>query len=122
MKTTPCYASLWQLCKCNCETYTRLVNFDFDGSHYRLLKVTVPVLPTSFFSNIKLINSFSATEPWPKDAALYQPFQIEQILLPDNCVSLSVQVSKLFSRLSLMLSIGAQQQLGFKWFISTIKQ
>lgn len=32
-----------------------------------------------------------ATEPWPKDAALYQPYEVEQILLHDNCVCLAVQ-------------------------------
>ena len=34
-----------------------------------------------------------ASEPWPADAALYQPFEVEQILLPDNASCLGVQAS-----------------------------
>lgn len=32
-----------------------------------------------------------AGEPWPKDVALYQTYEVEQILLPDNAATLSVQ-------------------------------
>ncbi len=32
-----------------------------------------------------------ASEPWPQDAELYQPYEVEQILLPDNAACLSVQ-------------------------------
>ncbi|XP_018328837.1 metaxin-2 isoform X2 [Agrilus planipennis] len=32
-----------------------------------------------------------AQEPWPKDVKLYQPFEVEQILLPDNANCLAVQ-------------------------------
>lgn len=32
-----------------------------------------------------------AQEPWPKDAKLYQPYEVEQILLPDNANCLAVQ-------------------------------
>ncbi|CAH1979633.1 unnamed protein product [Acanthoscelides obtectus] len=30
-------------------------------------------------------------EPWPKDVELYQPYEVEQILLPDNANCLAVQ-------------------------------
>jgi len=33
----------------------------------------------------------SAVEPWPEDAKLYQPYEVEQILLPDNAACLSVK-------------------------------
>lgn len=33
----------------------------------------------------------AAKEPWPTDAELYQPYETEQILLPDNANCLSVQ-------------------------------
>ena len=32
-----------------------------------------------------------AQEPWPADVALYQPNELEQILLPDNANCLAVQ-------------------------------
>ncbi|KAL3286546.1 hypothetical protein HHI36_001051 [Cryptolaemus montrouzieri] len=32
-----------------------------------------------------------AQEPWPNDVKLYQPYEVEQILLPDNANSLAVQ-------------------------------
>ncbi|EFA06445.2 Metaxin-2-like Protein [Tribolium castaneum] len=32
-----------------------------------------------------------AQEPWPKDVKLFQPYEIEQILLPDNANCLAVQ-------------------------------
>ncbi|TRY68683.1 hypothetical protein TCAL_07237 [Tigriopus californicus] len=32
-----------------------------------------------------------AKEPWPEDAEFYQPYELEQILLPDNANCLSVQ-------------------------------
>ncbi|XP_076309581.1 metaxin-2-like [Tachypleus tridentatus] len=32
-----------------------------------------------------------AVEPWPDDVKLYQPYEVEQILLPDNASCLSVQ-------------------------------
>jgi len=38
-----------------------------------------------------LIADQSAVEPWPEDAKLYQPFEVEQILLPDNAACLSVK-------------------------------
>ncbi|XP_008195251.2 metaxin-2 isoform X2 [Tribolium castaneum] len=33
----------------------------------------------------------SSQEPWPKDVKLFQPYEIEQILLPDNANCLAVQ-------------------------------
>lgn len=34
---------------------------------------------------------FAAQEPWPKDVKLFQPYEVEQILLPDNANCLAVQ-------------------------------
>lgn len=46
-------------------------------------------------ANVLLTESMSvemgAGEPWPQDVALYQTFEVEQILLPDNAATLSVQ-------------------------------
>lgn len=46
-------------------------------------------------ANVLLTQSMSlelgAGEPWPQDAALFQPYEVEQILLPDNAATLSVQ-------------------------------
>ena len=35
---------------------------------------------------------FEASEPWPTDVKLYQPYEVEQILLQDQANSLAVQV------------------------------
>lgn len=37
------------------------------------------------------VASQSATEPWTEEAKLYQPFEVEQILLPENASCLSVK-------------------------------
>ncbi|VEN37181.1 unnamed protein product [Callosobruchus maculatus] len=46
-------------------------------------------------STIPLIDRISvelgAQEPWPKDVKLYQPYEVEQILLPDNANCLAAQ-------------------------------
>lgn len=34
---------------------------------------------------------FLAQEPWPSDVKLYQPYEVEQILLPDNANCLAVK-------------------------------
>lgn len=34
---------------------------------------------------------FGATEPWPEDAKLYQPYEVEQVLLPENAGCLATQ-------------------------------
>ncbi len=39
-----------------------------------------------------LIIFFQASEPWPTDVKLYQPYEVEQILLQDQANSLAVQV------------------------------
>ena len=47
----------------------------------------------------KILNDFScndfvyfiASEPWPTDVQLYQPYEVEQVLLPDNANILTVQ-------------------------------
>ncbi|XP_021940906.1 metaxin-2-like isoform X2 [Zootermopsis nevadensis] len=36
-------------------------------------------------------NSIPAHEPWPQDVKLFQPYEVEQILLPDNANCLAVQ-------------------------------
>lgn len=45
--------------------------------------------------SVLLMDSFEcevgANEPWPDDVKLYQPFETEQILLPDNASCLAVQ-------------------------------
>ena len=33
----------------------------------------------------------SASEPWPKDVQLFQPYEVEQVLLSDNANCLAVQ-------------------------------
>ncbi|XP_054710834.1 metaxin-2-like [Uloborus diversus] len=38
-----------------------------------------------------VIADLSANEPWPEDAKLYQPFEVEQILLSDNAACLSIK-------------------------------
>jgi metaxin len=46
-------------------------------------------------ANVLLTQSLSvelgAAEPWPQDVALYQTYEVEQILLPDNASTLAVQ-------------------------------
>uniref|UniRef100_A0A8D0GLG2 Uncharacterized protein n=1 Tax=Sphenodon punctatus TaxID=8508 RepID=A0A8D0GLG2_SPHPU len=37
------------------------------------------------------VSQIAAAEPWPQNAALYQPLKEEQILLSDNASSLAVQ-------------------------------
>nr|XP_023024824.1 metaxin-2-like [Leptinotarsa decemlineata] len=39
----------------------------------------------------KISLELGAQEPWPKDVKLYQPYEVEQILLPDNANCLAVQ-------------------------------
>lgn len=41
--------------------------------------------------NYVIYNNLSAQEPWPKDVKLFQPYEVEQILLPDNANCLAVQ-------------------------------
>lgn len=38
-----------------------------------------------------LITSLNAQEPWPDNVKLFQPYEVEQILLPDNASCLAVQ-------------------------------
>ncbi|XP_072937552.1 metaxin-2 isoform X2 [Epargyreus clarus] len=38
-----------------------------------------------------IITSLSAQEPWPDNVKLFQPYEVEQILLPDNASCLAVQ-------------------------------
>ena len=33
----------------------------------------------------------TASEPWPKDVQLFQPYEVEQVLLADNASCLAVQ-------------------------------
>ncbi|CAG9821019.1 unnamed protein product [Phaedon cochleariae] len=39
----------------------------------------------------KISIELGAQEPWPKDVKLFQPYEVEQILLPDNANCLAVQ-------------------------------
>ncbi|CAH2056382.1 unnamed protein product, partial [Iphiclides podalirius] len=38
-----------------------------------------------------IMTSFNAQEPWPENVKLFQPYEVEQILLPDNASCLAVQ-------------------------------
>ncbi|KAL0809677.1 hypothetical protein ABMA28_011196 [Loxostege sticticalis] len=38
-----------------------------------------------------IITSLNAQEPWPDNVKLFQPYEVEQILLPDNASCLAVQ-------------------------------
>ncbi|KAI7815280.1 metaxin [Rhyzopertha dominica] len=40
---------------------------------------------------MSVLNCSLSQEPWPKDVKLYQPYEVEQILLPDNANCLAVQ-------------------------------
>ncbi len=51
-----------------------------------------------------------ASEPWPSDAALFQPFEVEQILLPDNASCLSVQAFLHMARLDFGLEMRANAE------------
>ncbi|XP_023329232.1 metaxin-2 [Eurytemora carolleeae] len=46
-------------------------------------------------ANVLLTQSLSvelgSAEPWPQDVALYQTYEVEQILLPDNASTMAVQ-------------------------------
>lgn len=47
-------------------------------------------MPSSLIESIVSLE-VGAQEPWPNDVKLYQPYAIEQILLPDNANCLAVQ-------------------------------
>ena len=44
-----------------------------------------------FRLNIMSFETVAASEPWPSDVKLYQPYEVEQILLQDQANSLAVQ-------------------------------
>ncbi|XP_076267642.1 metaxin-2-like [Rhynchophorus ferrugineus] len=46
-------------------------------------------MPSPLIDRISI--DLGAQEPWPKDVKLFQPYEIEQILLPDNANCLAVQ-------------------------------
>jgi metaxin len=54
---------------------------------------------TRYFKDIAFDNlsevlenlQITTQEPWPKDVKLFQPYEVEQILLPDNANCLAVQ-------------------------------
>ena len=56
-----------------------------------------------------------ASEPWPSDAALFQPFEVEQILLPDNASCLGVQASTI-TRMEFFSNHGVAQSLWTAFF------
>lgn len=43
------------------------------------------------FCRYKNYYRIPAQEPWPQDVKLFQPYEVEQILLPDNANCLAVQ-------------------------------
>lgn len=45
----------------------------------------------NLFSNKQFLQTITASEPWPSDVKLYQPYEVEQILLQDQANSLAVQ-------------------------------
>lgn len=47
-------------------------------------------MPGRILSEYKFVE-MGAREPWPSDAKLFQPYEVEQILLPDNANCLAVQ-------------------------------
>jgi len=48
-------------------------------------------MPVQHLRQSIIDSELGADEPWPDDVKLFQPFETEQILLPDNASSLSVQ-------------------------------
>ncbi|CAG9766297.1 unnamed protein product [Ceutorhynchus assimilis] len=46
-------------------------------------------MPSPLIDRISI--ELGAQEPWPKDVKLFQPYEVEQILLPDNANCLAVQ-------------------------------
>lgn len=44
-----------------------------------------------YYFEILFFFIFLAQEPWPQEIILYQPYEVEQILLPDNANCLAVQ-------------------------------
>ncbi|KAK9886256.1 hypothetical protein WA026_015769 [Henosepilachna vigintioctopunctata] len=49
-----------------------------------------PIIPSKLITE-KFTIELGAQEPWPNDVKLYQPYEVEQILLPDNANCLAVQ-------------------------------
>lgn len=50
-----------------------------------------------------LIKYLLAQEPWPDNVKLFQPYEVEQILLPDNASCLAVQA---FLKVKLLVIYG----------------
>ncbi|KAJ8926104.1 hypothetical protein NQ315_009961 [Exocentrus adspersus] len=51
-----------------------------------------------------------AQEPWPKDVKLFQPYDVEQILLPDNANCLAVQAFLKMCHLEFQLELRANAE------------
>ena len=56
------------------------------------------------------ISKFSASEPWPGDVQLFQPFEVEQVLLPDNANILAVQSFLNMANLEYMIEMRANAE------------
>ena len=56
------------------------------------------------------ISKFSASEPWPGDVQLFQPFEVEQVLLPDNANILAVQSFLNMTNLEYMIEMRANAE------------
>ena len=56
------------------------------------------------------ISKFSASEPWPGDVQLFQPFEVEQVLLPDNASILAVQSFLNMANLEYMIEMRANAE------------
>ncbi|CAG4963906.1 unnamed protein product [Colias eurytheme] len=77
--------------------------FDFDDEEFafgiNLLNKNVACVGDNITKLIQMemslkdtiITSMSAQEPWPDNVKLFQPYEVEQILLPDNASCLAVQ-------------------------------
>ena len=52
----------------------------------------------------------TASEPWPGDVQLFQPFEVEQVLLPDNANILAVQAFLNMSNLEYMIEMRANAE------------
>ena len=51
-----------------------------------------------------------ASEPWPGDVQLFQPFEVEQVLLPDNANILAVQSFLNMTNLEYMIEMRANAE------------
>ena len=48
-------------------------------------------MSTKVLHTDSMLLEMGAQEPWPSNVQLFQPYELEQILLPDNATCLAVQ-------------------------------